>query len=133
MRELPQERRKEALPPPHLIIHAFTEMVGKTKRSDVMAKVKNPAGNSAVEYVLKHPDSEVANKLKDGNWYFFFDGAHLFEGAQKNTAQAVRWDADKSKFRGNLRLLNHQWEQNDRAVSLQEEKRKVKSKALQRS
>lgn len=73
---------------------------------EAMKKVKNPAGQEELDYVLAHPDEFP--DLKDGNFHFFFGAAGGV------SAPSLYWDG--GRFRRDLGWLGSDWGSDDRAV-----------------
>lgn len=73
---------------------------------EAMKKVKNPAGQEELDYVLAHPDEFP--DLKDGNFHFFFGAA----GGGR--APCLRWLG--GRFLRSLLWLDGVWRSYGRAV-----------------
>ncbi len=70
----------------------------------------NPADGSDMHYILSNPDSEEADKLKDGSFHFFF-------GAIGNgCAPYVYWKFSLNMFARGSFALSRSWNGDDRAV-----------------
>lgn len=96
---------------PELVIDDFSDLQGRTfEEVYARAQALNCAGSAEAVYVLEHSDSRPAEKLKDGEFYFFFGAT------EDGVVPSIFWC--RGEFEQHDRIMGHRWESCHRAVLL---------------